>query len=315
MQLVHNARLSPQGAYELKKWCIRLRGDGRSPIPHFHCKGPPEMNIQHINSEELRQYIQARHEKDYLLLDVRQPKEYTAGHIPGARLLPLPELGRRLNELPTSQPLVFYCHSGGRSLAAATLVKEEGFTQTLFNLSGGMLAWEGGHIAGEPQVRLFSGQTLAELFQTAISLEKGAQVFYQTVAASQAGQPLGPVFERLARAEETHAKTVYTFWQEVAPEHPPFEAHYQNLTADILEGGMSLAAALEHFNRLPAQACRRIIELALQIEYAAFDLYRNLAREPAEVVSQNAFMSLAQAEKAHIQTLIQAISECFEDGR
>ena len=45
---------------------------------------------------------------EYTLLDVRQPKEYQAGHIPGAKLIPLPELNDRLDEIDPEKPLFVY---------------------------------------------------------------------------------------------------------------------------------------------------------------------------------------------------------------
>lgn len=47
-------------------------------------------------------------EGDYTLLDVRQPKEYANTHIPGAKLIPLPELADRLDELDPGKPVVTY---------------------------------------------------------------------------------------------------------------------------------------------------------------------------------------------------------------
>jgi len=45
---------------------------------------------------------------DMTILDVRQPSEYNAGHIPGATLIPLPQLGDRLSELDREKPLMVY---------------------------------------------------------------------------------------------------------------------------------------------------------------------------------------------------------------
>jgi len=59
-------------------------------------------------ANELRQYMQRHHEKEYLLVDVRQPKEYRGGHIAGAHLLPLGELSARLSELPVDRDVIFY---------------------------------------------------------------------------------------------------------------------------------------------------------------------------------------------------------------
>ena len=66
-----------------------------------------------------------------LLLDVRTPEEFTAGHIPGATNIPVGELGSRLGELNEhrSGPVVVYCRSGNRSASARALLETAGFSQ------------------------------------------------------------------------------------------------------------------------------------------------------------------------------------------
>lgn len=75
-----------------------------------------------------------------LLVDVRSPEEFQAGHIPGARNVPIDALGARMSELgPQSTPIVVYCHSGGRSAQAQRLLRDAGFSN-VHNL-GAMSAW------------------------------------------------------------------------------------------------------------------------------------------------------------------------------
>jgi rhodanese-related sulfurtransferase len=77
------------------------------------------------------------------VVDVRNPDEYVAGHVPGAVLLPLPELGERWEEVPEGDVLVI-CRSGARSAAAVRALNGAGRTTT--NIAGGTLAWiEAGH--------------------------------------------------------------------------------------------------------------------------------------------------------------------------
>jgi sulfur dioxygenase len=81
------------------------------------------------------------------VIDVREPDEYVGplGHIRGAKLIPLGQLGRRLDELPRDRPLVIVCRSGARSAQATVALQRAGFPQVA-NLSGGMLRWRGeGH--------------------------------------------------------------------------------------------------------------------------------------------------------------------------
>lgn len=80
---------------------------------------------------------------DALVLDVREDKEYAAGHIPKARHIPLGQLGGRLGELDKfkAKPVLVTCRSGQRSARACGLLKKAGFT-TVYNQAGGILAWE-----------------------------------------------------------------------------------------------------------------------------------------------------------------------------
>ncbi|SCK31000.1 rhodanese-like domain-containing protein [Vogesella sp. LIG4] len=66
-----------------------------------------------------------------LLIDVREPQEYAAGHAPGAVNIPLAQLGSQIARLRASQPpaLVLYCASGMRSAAACRQLQQAGFTQ------------------------------------------------------------------------------------------------------------------------------------------------------------------------------------------
>ena len=64
--------------------------------------------VKGMDAEEARSYIRTHPEGTYTLLDVRQPVEYEKEHIPGALLIPLPDLGSRLNELDREKPIIAY---------------------------------------------------------------------------------------------------------------------------------------------------------------------------------------------------------------
>lgn len=74
------------------------------------------------------------------VLDVRNLDEYVEMHVPGAVLVPLPELGERLDAIPQARPLYVICASGGRSRAAAdALVAQVGIEAV--NVAGGTKGW------------------------------------------------------------------------------------------------------------------------------------------------------------------------------
>ncbi|MGH9480683.1 MAG: ThiF family adenylyltransferase, partial [Terriglobales bacterium] len=74
------------------------------------------------------------------VLDVRESHEFQIARIPGSTLIPLGELPKRLGELDRRRPIVAHCRSGVRSLKAAKLLRDAGFTD-IANLKGGILAW------------------------------------------------------------------------------------------------------------------------------------------------------------------------------
>lgn len=78
-----------------------------------------------------------------LVLDVRTDEEFAEGHLAGAVLVSIAEKDfiERVKKLaPVDQPVLVYCHSGGRSAKAVALLKAAGFTQ-LHELQGGITAW------------------------------------------------------------------------------------------------------------------------------------------------------------------------------
>ena len=74
-----------------------------------------------------------------VLVDVREPGEWAAGHAPGGLHIPLGQLDRRLHELPQGVTIVTVCRSGNRSAAARRLLAARGWDAR--KLAGGMHAW------------------------------------------------------------------------------------------------------------------------------------------------------------------------------
>ncbi|HUB69748.1 MAG TPA: rhodanese-like domain-containing protein [Acidimicrobiales bacterium] len=79
------------------------------------------------------------HAAGAVVLDVRNPDEYEQAHVPGAVLIPLPELADRWDEVPDADPLYVICALGGRSLAAAKALSERG--ANVLSVAGGTKGW------------------------------------------------------------------------------------------------------------------------------------------------------------------------------
>ena len=85
---------------------------------------------------------------DAVVVDVREPDEWTAGHAPNALHIPMGTVPERLDELPeVDEPLAVICRSGGRSDRVVQWLVHQGFD--VVNVDGGMRAWAA---AGKPMV-------------------------------------------------------------------------------------------------------------------------------------------------------------------
>jgi len=113
------------------------------------CNGE-SIDIILISQEELVSQVQT--EKSFLLLDVRSPKEYDAGHIPGAINIDFKELKDRIDEIDSfkKSQVVVYCERGIRAKVAEAVLQEAGF-QSIFHLEGDMSAWRKNSLPIETQ--------------------------------------------------------------------------------------------------------------------------------------------------------------------
>ena len=84
-----------------------------------------------------------------VLIDVRNPAEYRAGHIIGAINIPLTELDRHLDVIPTDQEVVLYCSTGYRSAMGVMALQLQGFTHVR-GFAPSLAGWKA---AGEPVSR------------------------------------------------------------------------------------------------------------------------------------------------------------------
>lgn len=272
-----------------------------------------EAEYQNISVEQVKKMTSSRHEGKYVLVDVRQVNEYQNGHIPGATLIPLAELTQREAELPVDRPLIFYCHSGKRSQAAATLIGASRSDQKndLYNMVGGILAWNGMVLSGIPDLKTFTeAGSLDQIFSQALELERGAERFYTTLLDQLTEEKLKKPLATLAQAEVGHARILHRHWATLAKDVAPFDEVYSQLTGDIVEGNQDIEALVRFFEANMERPCLTAMEMALQIECMAYDMYRNLAHNFRDKPLATVFLDIAQSEKSHIQIAAEAIALC-----
>lgn len=93
------------------------------------------------------QATQLINQENALILDIRQDNEFKNGHIINSKHIPLTFLNDRINDLEAykNKPIIAVCRSGHRSAHACSSLKKAGF-ESVYNLAGGVIAWEGANL-------------------------------------------------------------------------------------------------------------------------------------------------------------------------
>lgn len=105
-----------------------------------------EVKIKQVTVKELEGML-AEESAERLYIDVREVEEYVEGHIAEFLNYPLSTLEETKGQLPKEKEIVIICRSGNRSMQAAKLLVDDGFTNVT-NIQGAMLEWEGEVVVG-----------------------------------------------------------------------------------------------------------------------------------------------------------------------
>jgi rhodanese-related sulfurtransferase/rubrerythrin len=254
----------------------------------------------------VRRHLEEREPGTFTLLDVRQAEEYGQGHIPGAKLVPLGELPDRIGELEPDLTTIVYCRSGARSSSATGLLMNAGF-EDVWNMTGGITAWQGVTASGAPEAgaMIFDGAIeTADVIRLAWALEDGARLFYEEMSKQYAGTQVGKIFNALSVAEEHHKASLQRVYAELTGDdvEPPRPEDLE----PMMEGGILLESALSWAVGRPA---RDALELSASVEINAYDRYLQVAASRPEEASREILLRVAREEKAHLDWLLSALTE------
>jgi len=249
---------------------------------------------------------------DFLLLDVRQPEEYEAGHIPGAMLIPLGELEARREELKQDKKIIAYCRSGHRGMAAAIALCGLGF-KDVNNMEGGILNWRYETISGIPEARpelVTEAADVKDILMLAIKLEKGSWDFYLAAKEKAASPQAKEKFQVLADAEDGHMQRL---WERAITllgkgALPPLEKLKQELKVEHMEGAIEISPALAKVAEKFSDEMGAL-EIALEKEYMSYDFYKRTSVLVGDPDAKALLQELALEERNHADILLKRVSE------
>ena len=259
--------------------------------------------VQNATSDAVRTLLDRTRPDGLTLLDVRMEPEYEEFHLPGARLLPLPELPDQLATIDRNKPVVVYCRSGKRSAAAASLLAGAGFPQVI-NLLGGAMAWQGAAATGPPDsgLTLLTGkETPRDMLRAALGMEAALGAFYAAHGASAEEAATRTTFERLAGIEQRHLQHVHGLYRRMTGDETALPTLLAGASSP-LEGGRTGEDFLAQLGGEP-RSPQEVLELAASVEAQALDLYSRLAGRADDAATASLLNSLAQEEKTHLRAV------------
>jgi len=263
-----------------------------------------EKTMKQLWPEELDAFLERYREGEVSLVDVRHEDDFQKEHMPGSVCIPALAINERGAELDSKRTTVFICERGAKSLAVA-LIYESNFSPEgeVWNLMGGLDAYLGRLAYGMPKIRVIrqSGD-LPRMLMAVMDLEKGAWRFYQRLEKLM-GQdgPIG-VVRKLAAVEIAHINMIYTYLKRLDPHAPDCVTLVNTLPGSLAENGENLNLLFERMKE-GELGWKVLFEVALEVEVAAYEMYRGLADSMDEEGAE-LFYSVASAEKDHIRMLL-----------
>jgi len=257
--------------------------------------------VKSISPDGFKAFLKQQAEGTYNLLDVRQPKEYEAVHIPGAVLKPLPELDKSLSGIDSQKPTVVYCAVGGRSRVAAQLLSGKGF-KTVYNLKGGIKAWGGEKVAGPKEMNLeiiTGAETPSQMMAIAYEMEAGLGTFYKTAKDKATDPELIELLLSLIQFEESHRKIIATLYSRLHPEGENITESIKDELQGIMEGGFPVDRFLSD-NQPFIKETGALLQLAMMVEAQALDFYLRFAEKMKREDTRNVLYQIASEERKHL---------------
>ena len=270
--------------------------------------------IKNMTTGDVKKYLDTHDVDDYNLLDVRQDWEYEEFHIPGASLIPLPELPDRMGEIASNKPTLVYCASGGRSAAAANLLVGQGIVD-VSNMLGGMMSWKNVSATGPQTMGMiyFSGDASPiEILGIAYAMETNLGTFYSEMTHSSK-QELVDAFTQLSKFEKGHKAKVFNLARDFDSSLKSREDMEERSSVTSLEGGITAKKFIEE-NGEYLKTPKGALEAAMMFEAQALDLYMRFALKAEKSASIELLHTLAQEEKNHLKILGKLMERNIVEG-
>jgi len=166
----------------------------------------------------------------------------------------------------------------------------------IYNMSGGIIAYEGGKATGDEAfgMEFFVTGDFSDVFRMSYAMEEGLQQLYLVLKGLCDDGEVKLLLARLAKFEEGHKAKLKAMFPDILDD--------ELSSGDHLEGGFDPQQVLDHCQKRNVTVSD-IIQLGMMLETQAFDLYSRLARKADTVETKDFFLFMVGEEKLHLKFL------------
>jgi rubrerythrin len=184
------------------------------------------------------------------------------------------------------------------------LLAGRGFKE-VYNLSGGIRAWDGAVVAGPMEVGmgLITGkEEPGEMLLIAYAMEEGMRSFYEEMESRVESSDAARLFGDLAEMDLRHKEMIFGLFQQYRKDVGSAAELEERVLPEVMEGGMTTEELLA-LNQLCLETTGDVLILAMMLEAQALDLYQRYAQRSEDPRTKEVLHELANQEKAHLTSL------------
>jgi rubrerythrin len=183
--------------------------------------------------------------------------------------------------------------------------------ETVYNLQGGLNAWQGSKAAGPPEMGMLylSGkESPLQVIALAYGMEEATRAFYARAAAETASDELKDLLTKMAAIEEKHKQRLFDLRKSLDPAAVDRQAFEDSTRSEVMEGGLDPE---DFYQRLKPvlNSTPDVLNIAMMLEAQGLDLYLRYAREISAEDSQKIFYEIAEEEKGHLNRLAELLEK------
>ncbi len=256
--------------------------------------------VDSIDVDAFKIIMEEKSSGDFILIDVRQPAEYTRSHIPGAISMPLHDLIAGNIVLPEPKPLYVYSKQGGRSKSAVQWFLSQDF-QDVKELEGGFDSWNGNKASGQSDLNLGiirQDIDFPDAISMAYAMEEGLRLFYLEIAKETEDDTFKKLYRKLASFEVEHKQTLASSYAIIGGKDL-INKELEEQQVQLMEGGGYIDETLIK-TLANTSDVYDVFSLAIAFETQAFDFYVRLSRHATSPEAKKFFLEMADAEKEHL---------------